>query len=324
MDLQGILEALPHIKDPLLIAGFEENEDAGVYKLSNEVALIQTLDFFTPITNDPYLFGQIAAANALSDVYAMGGRPLLAMNIVCFPIKKMDKEVLREILRGAAVKLMEAETLLLGGHSVEDEEIKYGLSVTGVVHPDRVVLNSGAVPGDYLILTKPLGTGIIATAVKGGRASSDAEVKSFRIMCELNRMASEAMLKAGVHACTDITGFGLIGHAYEMAKAGNVGITLYASKVPVIDEAIEYAEMGLIPEGDYRNKIYCEKMIEVEPAVSLPVLDVMFDAQTSGGLLIALSPDRTEEFFNLFTATGMAGVVGEVTEDNPGKILIKP
>lgn len=312
---------LPLVKNPNLIVGYETGEDAGVYKLSEDIALIQTLDFFTPIANDPYIFGQIAAANSLSDVYAMGGKPLLAMNIVCFPIKKMPKEVLGKILRGAADKLKEAETLLVGGHSVEDEEIKYGLSVTGIVHPAKVILNAGARSSDYLILTKPLGTGIIATAVKGGRATVEAEKKAYTIMSELNRKASEAMQTAGAHACTDITGFGLVGHAYEMAKASNAGITLYASRIPIIDEAVEYAERGFIPEGDYRNKEYCKKAIKISPEISPAIADILFDAQTSGGLLISISQDKADEFLKLYPK---ANVVGEVTDSNRGIIIIEP
>ncbi|GAB4537036.1 MAG: selenide, water dikinase SelD [Thermodesulfovibrionia bacterium] len=324
MDLQGILEMLPSIKDPNLIVGYETGEDAGVYRLSEDIALIQTIDFFTPIANDPYIFGQIAVANALSDVYAMGGVPLLAMNVVCFPIKKIERDVLERILMGAVDKLREAETLLVGGHSVEDDEIKYGLSVTGVVHPDKVVLNSGARPGDYLILTKPIGTGIITTAIKGNRATVEAEERVYRVMIELNRRASEAMQKAGANACTDITGFGLIGHAYEMARASDVGIVLYASRIPIIEEAIGYAERGLIPEGSYRNKEYCEKVISVSPDIPPVIGDILFDAQTSGGLLISINPDRAAKFFELFPESDSTRIVGEVTEENKKMVIIKP
>jgi selenide,water dikinase len=324
LDLQGILEKLPTMKDPMLIVGYETGEDAGVYKISDDLALIQTIDFFTPIANDPYIYGQIAAANSLSDVYAMGGRPLLAMNIVCFPIKTIPRDVLIEVLRGAADKLREAETILVGGHSVEDDEMKYGLSVTGVVHPDRVVLNSGAQPGDYLILTKPLGTGIISTAVKGRRASSEEEESCLNIMRSLNKGASEAMQKVGVHACTDITGFGLIGHSYEMAKASGVGIVLYATKIPVIPKAIEYAERGFIPQGDYRNRDYCLNIVKTDPSLSSSLLDVMFDAQTSGGLLISVGRDRLDEFLNVYPETESSRIVGEVVKDHPRNIDIRP
>lgn len=315
---------LPIINDPRLIVGYETGEDAGVYRLSEDVALIQTIDFFTPIANDPHVFGRIAVANALSDVYAMGGKPLLAMNVVCFPIKKMPRDVLEEILRGAVEKLKEAETLLVGGHSVEDDEIKYGLSVTGVVHPDKVVLNSGAKPGDYLILTKPLGTGIIATAIKGGRATTEAEEKVYAIMSELNRKASEAMQEAGANACTDITGFGLIGHAYEMARASNVGIVLHASRIPIIEEAIEYAEKGLIPEGSYRNKQYCENVIRIAPEISPAIGDILFDAQTSGGLLISISPERVNRFLEIFPESDSTRIVGEVIDEDQKMVIIKP
>jgi len=314
---------LPITKDPNLIVGYETGEDAGVYRLSDDIALIQTIDFFTPIANDPYIFGQIAVSNALSDVYAMGGRPLLAMNVVCFPIRTLSKDVLRAILRGAVDKLKEAETLLVGGHSVEDEEIKYGLSVTGLIHPDRVFLNSGARPGDYLILTKPLGTGIISTAIKGGRATKKAEEKAYMIMTELNRRASEAMQEAGANACTDITGFGLVGHAHEMAKASNVGIVIHASKIPIIDEAIEYAERGFIPEGSYRNRDYCKRIIKISDRLSPVMLDILFDAQTSGGLLISISPERVKRFFEIFPETDFTRIIGNVIEDNQNRVIIE-
>ncbi len=218
-DLQEILADLPLETDPNLLVGRETSDDAGVYKLRDDLALIQTLDFFTPIVNDPYLFGQIAAVNALSDVYAMGGKPLTAMNIVCFPKKTLDKSVLKEILKGGLEKIHEAGALLVGGHSVDDVELKYGLSVTGIIHPDKVMTNAGARPGDQLILTKPIGTGIIATALKGKAASPEAEEAMIRVMVESNRIGAEVMQEVGAHVCTDITGFGLLGHALEMAIA---------------------------------------------------------------------------------------------------------
>ena len=216
------MEDLPLEEDPNLLVGRETSDDAGVYRLSGEVALVQTVDFITPVVNDPYDFGRIAAANALSDVYAMGGRPLTAMNIVCFPVKQMDKEILREILRGGLAKVHEAGAALVGGHSVEDPEIKYGLSVTGVVHPDRVLTNAGARPGDAFILTKPLGTGILATAIKAGLASDEVQRRAVEVMAMLNRKAAEIMGSYPVNSCTDITGFGLLGHALEIATASKV------------------------------------------------------------------------------------------------------
>ena len=273
--------------DPNLIVGRGTSDDAGVYKISETVALIQTLDFFTPIVDDPYDFGRIAAANALSDVYAMGGRPITAMNIVCFPINEMDKGILKEILRGGADVVRLGGAALVGGHSVEDPEIKYGLSVTGVVHPDDVRTNAGALPGDDLILTKPIGTGIIATAIKADMAPPNLERKIIKIMAELNRKPAEIMSRFPVNACTDVTGFGLMGHALEVARASRVEMHLFARDVPVIEEALEFAGMGLVPVGSHKNRNFCRKALQVSETVDPVLLDVLADAQTSGGLLIS-------------------------------------
>ena len=273
--------------DPNLIVGRGTSDDAGVYKISETVALIQTLDFFTPIVDDPYDFGRIAAANALSDVYAMGGRPITAMNIVCFPINELDKGILKEILRGGADVVRLGGAALVGGHSVEDPEIKYGLSVTGVVHPDDVRTNAGALPGDDLILTKPIGTGIIATAIKADMAPPDLARKITEIMAELNRKPAEIMSRFPVNACTDVTGFGLMGHALEVARASHVEMHLFARDVPVIEEALEFAGMGLVPVGSHKNRNFCRKALQVSETVDPVLLDVLADAQTSGGLLIS-------------------------------------
>jgi selenide,water dikinase len=276
-----------------LIAGFEGSEDAGVYRLADDLAIVQTCDFFTPILDDPYEFGQVAAANSLSDVYAMGGKPLIAMNIVCYPCS-LGMEPLREILRGGAEKVWESGALLVGGHSVDDREPKYGLSVTGVVHPDRVVLNRGAQPGDVIVLTKPLGTGIVSTALMAGMADSQAQRRLYRVMSALNDRASQAMLEAGAHACTDVTGFGLLGHLMEMAEASGVSFEVDAGRIPVIEGAFEYAQMGLIPGGLRRNQDFLAGKVEANGAEQ-SVLEVMFDPQTSGGLLIAVAPDRVDD-----------------------------
>ncbi|MFA5324429.1 MAG: selenide, water dikinase SelD, partial [Smithella sp.] len=234
-DLSEIMRDLPLIQNPNLLSGFEHAEDAGVYKISAELALVQTVDFFTPTVDDPFTFGQIAATNALNDIYAMGAKPLTAMNIVCFPIKTLDKSVLREVLLGGLDKMREAGVLLIGGHSVEDNEIKYGLSVTGVVHPDKVLYNRGAQAGDKLILTKPLGTGIISTAIKAREASPEQIQQAVSSMRSLNKQASEMMIASGdIHACTDITGFGLLGHACEMIEGSDVGLRIHSSSVPVL------------------------------------------------------------------------------------------
>jgi len=302
----------------------ERAEDAGVYKLSDDLAIIQTLDFFTPIVDDPYTFGQVAAANALSDVYAMGGRPLTAMNIVCFPVETMDVSVLREILAGGLDKLHEAGVTLVGGHSVEDQELKYGLSVTGVAHPQKVVLNSGARVGDRLILTKPLGTGIINTALKGGVADEAAVAKSVRCMVTLNNKASELMMTAEVHACTDVTGFGLLGHACEMIEGTDVGMMIRSSDVPFFPEAKELAEMGMTPGGLHRNREFRLNMVEIGDNVPQFMLDILFDPQTSGGLLISLPESEAESLLARMHREGIeeAAIIGEVTAEPKGRIIV--
>jgi selenide, water dikinase len=307
------------------MVGRETSDDAGVYRLTNELALIQTLDFFTPVVNDPYDFGRIAAANALSDVYAMGGRPLTAMNIVCFPLKELSKVVLKDILRGGLEKIHEAGAALVGGHSVDDLELKYGLSVTGIVHPDRVITNAGAQPGDGLILTKPIGTGVLATAIKGGLLSDTATRHVTELMATLNKGAAEAMTRYPVNACTDITGFGLLGHALEVALASRVRIEITVESVPLLPEALELAAMGLIPAGSYSNRHYCTDHVQV-PATTDPLhLDLLADAQTSGGLLIFLPLSLAPSLLDILHAEGIldAAIIGEVTEGGVGQIALR-
>ena len=303
----------------------ETSDDAGVYRLTEEIALIQTLDFFTPIVNDPYTFGQIAAANSLSDVYAMGGRPLTALNIVCYPSQTVPKDVLKAILAGGLDKVHEAGALLVGGHSVDDTELKYGLSVTGVVHPQRILTNSGAQPGDRLILTKPLGTGIIATAVKGRVASPEAEAQAMAVMTELNRLAAECLEGFNVHAATDITGFGLLGHALEMATGSRVKLTLSASRVPVLGAARDYASMGLVPAGTFANRNFCEKSLNVASGLDAVTLDLLADAQTNGGLLIAVAGEHADSLLSCLHDQGVtaAALIGEVTDSGPGAIHLE-
>ena len=302
----------------------ERAEDAGVYKLTDDLAVIQTLDFFTPIVDDPYSFGQVAAANALSDVYAMGGRPLTAMNIVCFPIKTMDISVLQDILRGGLDKVHEAGAIVVGGHTVEDDELKYGLSVSGVIHPEKVVLNTGACDGDRLILTKPLGTGIIGTAIKGGVASASAEARIVKSMTTLNQKAAELMQEVGVHAGTDITGFGLLGHASEMIDGSEVGMVIHSAAVPFFSEAREYAEMGMIPGGLHRNREFRSRMVEIEKTVPEYLADILFDPQTSGGLFISVAPEKAEALLEKMHREGIdeAALVGEVVAAPKGKIIV--
>ncbi len=305
--------------------GMERAEDAGVYKLRDDLAIIQTVDFFTPIVDDPYTFGQIAAVNALSDVYAKGGRPLTAMNIVCFPVKTMDISILREILTGGLDKMHEAGVVLVGGHSVEDAELKYGLSVTGVIHPDRVIMNNGARIGDKLILTKPLGTGIISTALKGGEASEQAVAKSVNSMATLNKKASELMLTVDVHACTDITGFGLLGHACEMIEGTDVGMIIHSDAVPYFPEAKEYAEMGMVPGGTGRNRDFRIKMVDLDKNVSKVMLDILFDPQTSGGLLMSVPASDAEPLLKKLHRAGIksASLIGEVVAKPKGRIVVR-
>jgi selenide,water dikinase len=306
------LEDLPLEEDPNLLVGRETSDDAGVYRLSDEVALVQTIDFITPVVNDPYDFGRIAAANALSDVYAMGGRPLTAMNIVCYPVKGMDKEILREILRGGLEKIHEAGAALVGGHSVEDPEIKYGLSVTGIVHPERVLTNAGARPGDALILTKPLGTGILATAIKAGLVSEKVQRHAVETMATLNRKAAEIMASYPLSACTDVTGFGLLGHTLEIATASKVAITLYAERVPLLPEVLDFVQMGLLPAGSFANLNFCTARIRQMRSIDPMLLDILADAQTSGGLLISLPEESARDLTDDLRAHGVpcAAVIG--------------
>ena len=303
----------------------ERAEDAGVYKLTDELAIIQTLDFFTPIVDDPYAFGQIAAANALSDVYAMGGKPLTAMNIVCFPQKTMAMSILQEILAGGLDKMHEAGVLLVGGHSVEDAELKYGLSVSGTIHPAKVVFNTGDKAGDRLILTKPLGTGIISTAIKGNTAGEEAVAKIIKSMSSLNQKASELMQETGVHACTDVTGFGLLGHAAEMIEGADVGMVINAAAVPFFPEAKGLAEMGMIPGGLHRNRDFRKNIVDIAEDVPQYLADILFDPQTSGGLLISVPERKAPELLDKMHKEGVAEavIIGEVVAEPKGKIIVR-
>ncbi|MGD0230840.1 MAG: selenide, water dikinase SelD [Syntrophorhabdales bacterium] len=320
-DLSNILCGIDVPEDENVIVGLKGFEDAGVYRISDNLALVQTVDFFTPVVNDPYPFGQIAAANALSDVYAMGARPVTALNIVCFSPKKFDIAILREILRGGIDKVRESGASLLGGHSVDDEEIKYGLSVTGLVHPERIVRNEGARPGDLLILTKPLGTGILITAIKGNRVSGETEKYLIEVMATLNRGASEAMLSAGAHAATDVTGFGLAGHLKEMIKEG-LGVEIYTAKLPHFPQAEELRAEGFLPSGLYRNRDFYAPFIEAEAGGFL--LDLVFDPQSSGGLLIALDEDHVDGFAREASRLSVPyWVIGRFAREPRGKIRVR-
>ncbi len=323
-DLNRALCGLDIPKHPDLLVGLDTYDDAGVYRLRDDLAVIQTVDFFTPIVDNPYAFGQIAAANALSDIYAMGGKPLTAMNIICFPIKEMDISVLQEILKGGLDKLKEAGVLLVGGHSVEDTELKYGLSVLGTIHPDRVLTNKGARPGDRLVITKPIGTGIINTAIKGNLVKEDLILEVTNVMSMLNRSAMEVFASFDISACTDVTGFGLLGHAGEMIDDQEVGLTIYPDRIPFIREVLNLARMGIVPGGTRRNFDFRKRLLigteEIEPSV----LDILFDPQTSGGLLVAVSPAHAEELVATLRKTDMkwTSLIGEFSKEHRGKIII--
>jgi len=304
--------------------GLETSDDAGVYQLNDEMALVQTVDFFTPIVDDPFTFGQIAVVNALSDVYAMGGTPLTGMNLVAFPIKTLSPSILREILLGGLSKMKEAGVALVGGHSIEDPEIKYGLSVTGLIHPKKILTNATAKVGDKLVLTKALGTGIIATALKGQMASDEAVRKIVESMVTLNRTASELMKKFGAHACTDITGFSFIGHTLEMATASQVGMVIQSKAIPVFPEAMEYAQIGLVPGGGHSNRQFFSCRVEVAADVSPILSDILYDPQTSGGLLISIPSAKAEDLVAALKKEGQVHscIVGEVVKEVPGKIQL--
>jgi len=293
--------------------GYDSSDDACVYQVSPEVAVIQTVDFFTPIVDDPYLFGQIAAANALSDVYAMGGVPKLAMNLLCVP-SCLSLQTVRGILEGGHSKAVEAGCVIAGGHTIQDNEPKYGLCVTGFVHPDRILRNVGALPGDVLVLTKPLGAGILTTALKGDLLSPAARDEVYAHMATLNAKAGQAVLQVEqVHACTDVTGFGLLGHAFEMTQEGSVTIRLHGRALPLMRQARELAEMGVIPSGAYRNQDYVRPHLTLLPGAEQVFLDLASDPQTSGGLLVALPPDQAERLLSLLRPFApWSAIVGQV------------
>ncbi len=310
------------MNDKNLIVGIDTSDDAAVYKLNDEMATIQTLDFFTPIVDDPYTFGQIAAANSLSDVYAMGGKPIVALNIVCFP-NCLNMNILGEILRGGADKVLEAGAVIVGGHTVQDDEPKYGLSVTGIVHPDKVLKNYGSETGDILILTKPIGLGIINTAIKAKIASKEAYEKVVKVMAYLNKYAGEIITDYNITSCTDITGFSLIGHAYEMAEPSKKTFRIFKDAIPFIKEAKEYASMGLIPAGCYENKRYLEGKYLLNNVESW-MEDILFDPQTSGGLLISC---KEKDYIDILTRLEKleveSAVIGRVEDFNDAYIVVE-
>jgi len=317
-DLAQVLSELPpQPHDPNVLVGYDTADDAGVFRLSDDVALVQTVDFFTPIADDPETYGRIAAINALNDVYAMGGRPLTALALVCYP-QKEDLEVLGRILRGGQRAMNEEGVVVIGGHSVDDAEIKFGYAVTGTVHPEKVIRNAGARAGDKLVLTKPLGTGAITTAIKRGAASGRAIEAAMRVMTQSARRASEAMARLGAHACTDVTGFGLLGHAYEMARASDVCLRIDSVRVPLLPETLELIAQGMLTRGDRNNRAYVGDAVEFAVGVSREMQSALFDPQTAGGLLISLPPASAEEFVSEVDSF----VIGEVLERRGPLIVV--
>ena len=316
--LAQLLGDLPVLRDPNLLVGFDKSDDASVYKISEDLALVQTVDFFPPIADDPYTFGAIAAANALSDVYAMGGEPKLALNIMAVP-RDLPKQTVHEILRGGYEKACEAGVIITGGHSILDPEPKYGLAVTGFVRPDKVLTNSGARPGDVLILTKPLGIGVLTTANKAGLLKPETRAFANRLMTTLNKAARDVMVNYRVHACTDVTGFGLMGHGSELAQGSGTELHIDTAGIAFIPEALEFARMGVLPEGMYRNRSFAES--HVDPgSVPLEIQDLLYDPQTSGGLLIAVDPADAEALLaELRPAVPAAQRIGVIAEYCGGK-----
>ena len=320
--LAQVVGKLPKFTDPMLLVGPETSDDAAVYKINDELAMIHTVDFFPPVVDDPYMYGQIAAANALSDVYAMGGEPKTALNIVAFP-KEMDTAILGEILKGGADKVLEAGAVLAGGHTIQDDTPKYGLSVTGFVHPDKFWKNYGAQTGDKLILTKPLGAGIINTAIKADLVSERAREAVLKSMKTLNKYACEILKKYTIHACTDVTGFGLGGHGTEMAEGSNKTLVIDTQALPILPDVEEYASMGLIPGGAYRNREFAAKTGYISTA-ELWREDLVFDPQTSGGLLVAVPAEEAEEILKELKELLLpCAVIGEVIDREEHTLLIR-
>lgn len=326
---EGLAKVLSHIeakaedRDPNLIVGFDKSDDAGVYKISDDLALVQTVDFFTPVANDPYTFGQIAATNALSDVYAMGGKPLTALNLACFSAT-IGPEILAEILKGGADKIREAGATIAGGHTITDEEIKYGVSVTGIVDPKKVVTNSGAKEGDVLILTKPIGCGVLTTALKIEFITDEEFEEAANVMSTLNKIASEEMQKVGVNSCTDITGFGFIGHAYEMANGSEVEIEIDSKKVPIMNKVIDLIKEYCLPSGAYSNEKYFEEWVDFSPEISEQMKLALFDPQTSGGLLISVEENKADELLENINSRSKikAEIIGKVVKKGSNKNII--
>ncbi|MEO6050945.1 MAG: selenide, water dikinase SelD [Pyrinomonadaceae bacterium] len=311
-DLAQVLSKLPKQNSENVIVGFENSDDAGVFRLTDDTALVQTLDFFTPVADDPTMYGQIAAINSLNDVYAMGGTPISALSIVCYP-QTGDWDVLGQILAGGQKAMNDAGVVVIGGHSVDDKEMKFGYAVTGVIHPDKVVTNGGARAGDVLILTKPIGTGAINTAVKLGKASREAEAAAIRAMTTSAAHASKFMQSVGANACTDVTGFGLLGHAYELAKASCVTLNIDSKTVPLLPDVLELILQGMLTRGDKNNRVYVGGTVRINPSVSSEMQSALFDPQTAGGLLISLPESNAAAFLQEVDGSVVIGSVGVVS-----------
>lgn len=324
-DLKIVLNGLPEISDPRVLVSADTCDDAGVFKINEEYALVQSVDVFAPSVDDPYTFGQIAAANSLSDIYAMGGKPLTALSIIGFPIETMSHKVMNQMLMGGIVKMKEAGVVVIGGHSIKDNEVKFGFAVTGEINPKEVITNDRAKPGDVLVLTKPLGTGIIGFASQIGRASESALKAVSQSMAELNNISSEVMRKMRVTTATDVTGFGLLGHLSEMAVQSKVTAEIYAGQVPVFDGVLECVQKGIISGAVDRNKEFATQYVKAGKGVSKEMTEVLYDPQTSGGLLISIREDKSEKLIALLKKRGVAHavVIGKVVAKSDGQIVIK-
>jgi selenide, water dikinase len=314
---------LPPVTDPNVLVGHSTNDDAGVYRISPDLALVQTVDFFTPVVDDPYDFGRIAAANALSDVYAMGGVPITALNVVAFPVEELGTEILARILEGGAAVAAEAGVVIIGGHTIKDDEPKYGMAVTGTIRNERVVRNGGACPGDQLLLSKPVGTGILTTARKRDLIDDDALAPAIAQMVRLNDRASRAMLEHGAHAATDVTGYGLIGHAGEMARASGVALAIDAHRVPLFPGVLELIAQGAVPGGTRDNLADHAAFTHYAETVGEAHRIALSDAQTSGGLLVAIAPDGAQRMLAALADLGTVAIVGEVTDGPSGTIFVR-
>jgi len=315
---------LPEILDPKVLVGTDTADDAAVYKLRDDLAIVQTVDYITPIVDSPFIFGEVAAANSISDIYAMGATPIFALSILGFPPQKVPLEIVEQILRGGISKASEAGIQIIGGHTVDDEEPKYGLVVTGVIHPKEVITNATAQVGDDLILTKPIGTGVVNTAIKAEMAPEESMQEAIRVMTTLNQAASEAMIKVGVNACTDVTGFGLLGHLHEMTHASGLGAKIYLSNIPVITGLWDLLADWIVPEGTHSNVEYVKEWVEYDDELPEDAEFLLFDPQTSGGLLISVPKEKTEKLLAVLDDAGVETFahIGEITEDTDSKIHV--